>query len=43
MHDQHPLQATNPKVSMGEFKELNGFREKMPEYVKDYVSVNTFM
>jgi len=35
--------ATNPKVSMGEFKELNGYREVIPEYVKDYVSVNTFM
>ena len=35
--------ATNPKVSMGDFKELNGFREVIPEYVKDYVSVNTFM
>ena len=35
--------ATNPKVSMGDFKDLNGFREIIPEYVKDYVSVNTFM
>lgn len=35
--------ATNPKVSMGDFKELNGFREVIPEYVKDYVSVNTYM
>lgn len=35
--------ATNPKVSMGDFKELNGYREVIPEYVKDYVSVNTFM
>ena len=35
--------ATNPKVSMGDFRELNGFREVIPEYVKDYVSVNTYM
>lgn len=35
--------ATNPKVSMGDFKDLNGFREVVPEYVKDYVSVNTYM
>jgi len=35
--------ATNPKVSMGDFKELNGYREVIPEYVKDYVSVNTYM
>lgn len=35
--------ATNPKVSIADFKELNGFREVIPEYVKDYVSVNTYM
>ncbi len=35
--------ATNPKVSMGDFKELNGFREVIPGYVKDYVSLNTYM
>lgn len=35
--------ATNPKVTMQDFKELNGFREIIPEYVKDYVSVNAYM
>lgn len=35
--------ATNPKVSMADFKDLNGFREIIPEYVKDYVSINTYM
>ncbi len=35
--------ATNPKVTMKDFRELNGYREAVPEYVKDYVSVNTFM
>jgi type I restriction enzyme R subunit len=35
--------ATNPKVTMKDFRELNGYREVVPEYVKDYVSVNTFM
>ncbi len=35
--------ATNPKVSMQEFKELNGYREIVPEYVKDYVSINTYL
>jgi type I restriction enzyme, R subunit len=29
--------------SMSEFKSLNGWRETVPEYVKDYVSVNQFM
>lgn len=35
--------ATNPKVSLADFKSLNGYREVVPEYVKDYVSVNTYM
>jgi len=35
--------ATNPKVTMGDFRELNGYREVVPEYVKDYVSINAFM
>src|SRR3990167_7756747 len=35
--------ATNPKVTMKDFKELNGYREIVPEYVKDYVSINAFM
>ena len=29
--------------TMSEFKALNGWRETVPEYVKDYVSVNQFM
>jgi len=35
--------ATNPKVTMKDFRDLNGWREIVPEYVKDYVSINTFM
>lgn len=35
--------ATNPKVSLADFKALNGYRDVIPEYVKDYVSVNTYM
>ncbi|MBU4141993.1 restriction endonuclease subunit R, partial [Patescibacteria group bacterium] len=35
--------ATNPKVTMKDFRELNGYREVVPEYVKDYVSINAFM
>lgn len=29
--------------TMAEYKELNGFRETVPEYVKDYVPVNVYM
>jgi type I restriction enzyme R subunit len=32
-----------PGFSMQEFKALNGWRDIVPEYVKDYVSVNQYM
>ena len=35
--------ATNPKVTIKDFRDLNGWREIVPEYVKDYVSINAFM
>lgn len=35
--------ATNPKVSMADFKQLGNWREVVPEYVKDYVTLNTFL
>jgi type I restriction enzyme R subunit len=35
--------ATNPKVSLADFKALNSWRDVIPEYVKDYVHLNTFM
>ncbi|HNU96602.1 MAG TPA: restriction endonuclease subunit R, partial [Candidatus Magasanikbacteria bacterium] len=35
--------ATNPKITMKDFRDLNGWREVVPEYVKDYVSINAFM
>lgn len=35
--------ATNPKVTMKDFRELNGYREIVPEYVKDYISINAYM
>ena len=35
--------ATNPKVTMADFSSLNGYRDVVPEYVKDYVSLNIFM
>ncbi len=35
--------ATNPKVTMKDFRELNGYREVVPEYGKDDVSIKAFM
>lgn len=35
--------ATNPKLTMADLKELNGYLNIVPEYVKDYVSLNAFM
>jgi type I restriction enzyme R subunit len=35
--------ATNPKVTLTDFKALNGWRNVIPEYVKDYVHLNKFM
>jgi len=35
--------ATNPKVSLADFRALNGYRDIVPEYVKDYISLNAFM
>lgn len=32
-----------PGFSMQEFKALNGYRETVPEYVKDYVPLNAYM
>ncbi len=34
---------TNSKLPMKDFKVLNGWREIVPEYIKDYVSINRFM
>jgi hypothetical protein len=35
--------ATSPKLTMADLRELNSYREKVPEYVKDYVPINKFM
>jgi type I restriction enzyme R subunit len=35
--------ATNAKVNLADFKALNGWRDVIPEYVKDYVHLNQFM
>lgn len=32
-----------PGFSLAEFKALNGWKDKVPEYVKDYVPVNQYM
>lgn len=34
--------ADNPKISIGDIKALNGWRDVIPDYVKDYVSLNAF-
>ncbi len=35
--------ATNPKLTFADLQELNGWIERVPEYVKDYVSLNAYM
>src|SRR3989344_5740293 len=35
--------ATNPKLTFADLESLNGWIEKVPEYVKDYVSLNAYM
>ena len=35
--------ATNPKFSLADFKALNGWRDVVPAYVKDYVPMNTYL
>jgi len=34
--------ADNPKISLGDIKALNGWRDIIPEYVEDYASLNAF-
>ncbi|MDA2922522.1 DEAD/DEAH box helicase family protein [Patescibacteria group bacterium AH-259-L07] len=33
----------SPTFSFSEYRELNGWRKKVPEYVKDYISFNTYI
>lgn len=35
--------STNPRFNMRDLKELDGWRDPVIEYVKDYVSINTFL
>lgn len=32
-----------PKVSLKDIRDLNSWRDVIPEYVKEYVSINIFM
>ena len=34
---------TYPAFSMVEFKALNGYRESIPNYIKDYIPLNPYM
>ena len=40
---EYPRLATNPKVSMEDLRELGEYRRIIPEYVKDYVSLNAYL
>lgn len=35
--------ANNPKLTMAEFRALNGWRDVVPAYVKDYIPLNTYV
>lgn len=35
--------ATNPKLTLADLQILNGWVERVPEYVKDYVPLNAYM
>ena len=40
---QYARLAHNPKFGLDEFKALNGWRDIVPAYIKDYVSLNTYL
>ncbi len=40
---QYARFAHNPKLTLDEFKALNGWRDIVPEYVKDYISINAYI
>jgi len=39
---EFPRLADNPKVSLADLQSLGEWRDRIPEYVKDYVSLNQF-
>ncbi len=40
---QYAKFAHNAKISLEEFKALNSWRDTVPEYVKDYISINAYI
>jgi len=40
---EYPRLATNPKLTLSDLRALNNWIELVPEYVKDYVSLNAYM
>ena len=40
---QYAQLANNPKFTLSEFRALDDWRNQVPDYVKDYVSLNTFV
>ena len=40
---QYAQLANNPKFTLAEFRALDDWRNQVPDYVKDYVSLNTFV
>ncbi|MDO8556854.1 MAG: DEAD/DEAH box helicase family protein [Candidatus Jorgensenbacteria bacterium] len=40
---EYPRLATNPKLTLSDLRELNKWIEVVPDYVKDYVSLNSYM
>lgn len=40
---EYPRLATNPKLSMADLRDLNGWIKTVPEYVKDYVPLNSYL
>lgn len=40
---QYSRFATNPKITLQDFQELNKWKDIVPEYIKDYVALNAYM
>jgi len=39
---QYARLANNPKLTLDEFRALNSWRDKVPDYIRDYVPLNTY-
>jgi len=42
-HKDYTQLNNYPSFTMAEFKQLNSWRDKIPEYIKDYVTINKFI